>query len=264
MKRAFFISIILSVILISCEDIIYVDLNDVPPQLVIEGTISNLEGPYQVRLSKSTDYYNPSVYPPVNDAIVEIIDDDGNNEVLLGNSEGIYTTENIKGEVGRKYTLKVTSEGEEYTAESFMEKIVNIDSLKVEYLPETGFIESGYYMHCFFQDPPDTTNYYRVRAYINGIMDESLYLIDDRFTDGKIIDSYLFQTPFQMGDTAYIELISIDYPVYDYYITLSDILTFQGGGSPSNPANPNTNLSNGGLGYFGALAVDRDTLILQE
>lgn len=264
MKRTFFILWISCILLFSCEDVIYVDLKDVPPQLVIEGTISNLEGPYKVRLSKSTDYYNPSVFLPVTDAIVEISDDEGNNEILIANSEGFYYTENMMGEVGRNYTLKVTSEGKEYTAESYMEKVVNIDSLKVEYLAGAGFIEPGYYMHCYFQDPPDTTNYYRVRAYINGILDESLYLLDDRFTDGKIIDSYLFLTPFQLGDTAYIELLSIDFPVYDYFITLSDILTFQGGGSPSNPANPNTNLNNGGLGYFGALAVDRDTLILQK
>ena len=264
MNRAFLLSLILAGLLIACEDVINVDLNDAPPQLVIEGTITNLDGPYQVRLSKSTDFYNPGINPPVTDATVEISDDAGNSEVLEGDSNGIYKSEIIKGEIGRHYTLKVNSEGEDYLAESYMEQVVNIDSLKVEYVPGAGFIDPGYYIHCFFKDPPDTTNYYRIRAYINGEMDEALYLVEDQFIDGNTIDYYLFFTTLQLGDTAYIELLSMEFSVYDYYNTLSDIITFQGGGNPANPANPNSNLSNGALGYFGALAIDRDTLILQN
>lgn len=264
MKRIYLISLILTGFLVACEDVIYVELNDTPPQLVIEGTISNLNGPYQVRLSKSTDFYNPNIYPPVTDAIVELSDDVGNSEILKGDSSGIYKSEIIRGEIGRHYTLKVNSEGEDYSAVSYMKQVVNIDSLKVEYVPGAGFIDPGYYIHCFFKDPPDTTNFYRIRAYVNGVMDEAIYLSEDRFVDGNTIDYYLFFTTLQMGDTAYVELVSFEFDVYDYYSTLSDVVTFQGGGNPANPANPNSNLSNGALGYFGALAIDRDTLILQE
>ena len=264
MKKSYLISLVIFVLLFSCEDIIEVDLNDTEPQLVIEGTISNLDGPYQVRLSESTDFYDPGIYPPVTGAIVEISDDAGNREVLREDGEGIYLAENILGESGRSYNLQVSVNGENYSAKSYMEPAVKIDSIKPEYFPDAGFRESGFYLHCYFDDPSDTTNYYRLRAYVNGVMDEALYLLDDSFIDGNTVDYYLFFATYQPGDTALVELLSIDDKVYDYYLTLSNIVNEQGGGNPSNPANPNSNLTNGALGYFGALAIDSVTLVIDQ
>ena len=63
--------------------------------------------------------------------------------------------------------------------------------------------------------------------------------------------------------TYRIELLSLDKQTYGYYRTLEDLLytnPFFG----STPANPNNNLSNGALGYFGAYAVSSRTIVITD
>ena len=66
---------------------------------------------------------------------------------------------------------------------------------------------------------------------------------------------------FQQSDTVVVELYTLDAQTFEYYNTLFQI----SGGSEmmsfTTPANPNTNISNGALGYFGAYTISRDTII---
>lgn len=248
----------------ACEDVIEIDLKNVTPQVVIEGTITLQPGPYQVKISKTTDYFKPSVYPPVQGAVVQITDDLGVGELLIETEPGTYESTTLLGDTGKIYTLSVVVDGKEYTASSAMQKVVPVDSLKTEYLPGGGFREGGYFIHCFFTDPPEKGNNYRLIAYVNGVRDETLYLVDDTFVNGRVVDYFLFFASYQIGDTAVVELQSLDLGVFDYLNTLNDIVSNQGGNNPANPANPNTNIKGGALGYFGALAFDRDTAIFKR
>ena len=262
MKNIFQI-ILFSLFLYSCEDIIEVELRSSEPAIVIEGIINNDSGPYQVRITRSTDFYDPGIYPGVENALVQINDDQGNFEVLREDSPGLYLAENIVGSEESKYALNVTLEGEDYYAESIMPNAVPIDSLEVEIFPGGSFFEEGYIIHCFFSDPSETGNNYRLIAYHNGVNDGNFYLADDKFTNGNTMELLIFSQGIAPGDTMVVELHSIDEHVYDYYNTLALIVTEQGGGNPANPGNPITNLSNGSLGYFGALAISRSTIVIQ-
>ncbi|MCD6598753.1 MAG: DUF4249 domain-containing protein, partial [Bacteroidales bacterium] len=262
LNKPVIIAIIVS-LLVSCEDIIDIPLNDSEPRLVIEGVVTNLEGPYTVRISKSVDYYEPGVYPVVNDAHVELGDGTGFIEVLEGNEEGLYSSSKMAGHPGRTYSLKVELDGKSYMAESQLKIPVKIDSLKKEYFPAFGDLESGYYIHCHFTDPSEEGNNYRLIAWKNGEMDENLYIMDDKFINGQTVDYFFYFTSYQIGDSVKIALASIDRPVYEYYTTLFNIVAQQGGGNPANPANPISNLSNGALGYFGALAIDQQGSVVK-
>ena len=44
---------------LSCEDVITVNLRNVTPRLVIEGSVSNISDSVIILLHKTTDYYNP-------------------------------------------------------------------------------------------------------------------------------------------------------------------------------------------------------------
>ena len=248
----------------ACEDVIQISLKDVKPQVVIEGGITLQSGPYQIKISKTTDYFEPSVYPPVGGAVVEILDDLGNSEDLMEQEAGFYSTLTLQGDTDRVYYLRVKIEGKEYTGSSIMQRVVPIDSMKREFLPGGNFRDDGYYIHCFFTDPFEKGNNYRLIAYVNGTRDETIYLVDDTFVNGKSIDYFLYFASYQIGDTAVVELQSLDRPVYEYFSTLSAIVSNQGGNNPANPANPNTNLTGGALGYFGALASDKDTAVLKR
>ncbi len=65
------------------------------------------------------------------------------------------------------------------------------------------------------------------------------------------------------GDTITVELLSIDKATYDYFNTLSDILTSDRAATSLSPANPITNLSNGPLGYFVAYTVDTKSIVMK-
>lgn len=255
--------ILFPLFLFSCEDIIEVDLKSSEPEIVIEGIIHSDAGPYQVKVSLSTNFYDPGIYPAVTNAIVQIDDDQGNSEILREESPGLYLAETIVGNEECNYTLSVFTDGNEFHAESYMPKVVPIDSLGIEIFPGGRFYDPGYLIHCFFSDPPETGNNYRLIAYHNGNSDENFYLVDDKFTNGNTMDLMIFSPGNVPGDTVVVELHSIDKHVYDYYNTLSEIVTQQGGGNPANPANPITNLSNGSLGYFGALAISRSIIVIQ-
>ena len=66
-----------------------------------------------------------------------------------------------------------------------------------------------------------------------------------------------------VGDTITVELLSIDRATYDYFNTLRDVLSSDRSPTSLSPTNPNTNLSNGSLGYFSAYTIDVKTIILK-
>jgi hypothetical protein len=255
----------------SCEKVIDIDLKNSEPQIVIDGTVTGQPGPYMVKISKTDDYYKPGTFPAVSGAEITISDDAGNSEILSEVTEGIYQTSTIQGVPGRTYSLKVIAEGKEYTAVSTMREAVEIDSLNYEYQPGGSFgpdETEGYKLHIHFTDPAGIENYCRFKVYKNGQLAKGYYLYDDKYTNGNSYDYNDFEdeTILQLNDTAIVELLTLDKSTYDYYSTLSNVLTEGDTGPPmmmTTPANPNSNLSNGALGYFGAFAVRSDSIVIQ-
>ena len=142
---------------------------------------------------------------------------------------------------------------------------VSIDSLKLEkgQSQRFGFGGNGKRLeiHCFFKDPLEK-NFYRIKIFTNDSTNLANYrLFDDQYTNGEITD--LQAGRVKVGDVSRIELISLDKFAYEYYRTLRDLLN----SNPifgSTPANPNTNLTNGALGYFGACTVSSKTIIITD
>jgi hypothetical protein len=142
---------------------------------------------------------------------------------------------------------------------------VNIDSLTlIKNDSQRIFIggnnpnETHFEIHCFFKDPPEK-NFYRVKVFKNdSINTENYRLYDDQYTNGE--ETELRVVGRVVAGSAYrIELESLDDKTYGYYRTLSDLL-FTNPFFGSTPANPNNNLSNGALGYFGTYAVSSRTM----
>jgi hypothetical protein len=255
---------LLTLLWFSCEEIIKIDLEGTDARIVIEGIITDGPGPYTVRLSKTTDYFDPSDYPFVSDAQVVISDDLGVRDTLTELGEGVYQTTFIQGAYGRTYRLDVKAEGKNYTGISTLPDLISIDSIELEYYPETYYYEEAYWLHCHYRDPVDTLNYYRIRVTKNDTIDKTIYILDDKFIDGNPVDIFIWGDSYKPGDTAIFELFSMDAALYDYYYTLFNLLYSGGDGSYSTPANPNTNLSNDALGYFGAFSIARDTILVPD
>lgn len=251
----------------SCEKIVNVDLNEAAPRIVIEGLITDRRGPYTVTISKSGSYFNQPVLETVSGAVAVISDNFDNVDTLHEVAPGIYQTTRIRGIQERVYTLKVIAEGEEYTGATTLMDRVNIDSLELRKSDSRFRLDKdpndnlNLEIHCYFKDPGDK-NYYRLKIYRNDTINTENYrLFDDQYTNGEITElraAYAIR-----NDTFRIDLLSLDKPTYTYYRTLADMIytnPFFG----STPANPETNLSNGALGYFGSYSVSSKTLIVTD
>ena len=259
------ISVIAILTISSCQKVINVDLNVAEPRIVIEGSLNDRRGPYTVTISKSGSYFNQPVLALVSGAVVFIADDMGITDTLHEEVAGVYLTSKIRGIPGRTYTLKVMSEDKEYTGSSLLSSHVNIDSLTLIKNDSQRIFSGGnnpnethYEIHCFFKDPPEK-NFYRVKVFKNdSINTENYRLYDDQYTNGEETELRVVGR-VEAGSTYRIELESLDDKTYGYYRTLSDLI-FTNPFFGSTPANPNSNLSNGALGYFGTYAVSGRTM----
>jgi hypothetical protein len=257
--------------LLSCQQIVSVDLNEASPHIVIEGVVKDSPGPYSVVLSMSGNYFASSTYfPPVSGALVVMTDNLNQLDTLKELVSGTYLTSAIQGIPGTSYQMKVIAEGKEYDAASSMPTKVLIDSLYAKL--RTGFGGgTGYDIYIVFKDPPQPNNYnyYRVNAQSSALIpsdsiDGLRYrLFTDELTKGQEMTMRIRGgDKVNKGDTITIDLLSIDKATYDYFHTLSNILTSDQSPTSLAPANPNTNISGDALGYFAAYTVDSKRIVL--
>jgi len=259
--------IFLSIIILStsCESVIEIDLDYMKPKLVVESVINDSDEQCIIKLSKTTDYFHSKINPPVSGAVISLTDNTGTiikfNEAEAGN----YVGESVQFESDLTYTLSILSEGENYAANATIPQKVNIDSLTCKYYPNSIIYEVGYVVTCHFSDPGEFRNYYRVKTYNISDRTKAKYskdIYNDDLGNGNRVEWTWRYEVYQQSDTVVVELYTLDVQTYDYYKTLfqisdgSDMMSF------TTPANPDTNISNGALGYFGAYTISRDTIII--
>ncbi len=137
LNRRLLIAVII-LIVAACVDPFSLDKIGANSVLVIEGSITDKPGPYEVKLFHS---FMPDTllnnYLPESGAVVTIHDNVGNSEVLTEVKPGIYNTSpfGITGIVGREYHIKIiTSKGKIYeSSPDKMEPNGIIDSVYFEY-----------------------------------------------------------------------------------------------------------------------------------
>jgi hypothetical protein len=114
-----------------------------------------------------------------------------------------------------------------------------------------------------YLDPAGVPNYYNSRVFVNGVKRDLFYVESDRFNDGKSVVNTIFtSTPdLEIGDKVKIDFESIDANVFRYLFAITQISG--NGGPPTAPANPDSNFSNGALGYFNACTSRTDSLIIK-
>jgi hypothetical protein len=255
----------LIILLTSCEDVIEIDLDYMKPKLVIEGVINDNDKQCIIKLSKTADYFNQETNPAVSDAVITLTDNAGTIVNFNEIKAGIYMEESVQAKPNINYTLNILSEGDEYMANAIIPQRVNIDSLTCKYNSESIFYEVGYVVSCHFSDPGENRNFYRLKTYkisdrTKARNSKDIYN-DDLFNGNKVELPWSYDV-YQQFDTVVVELYTLDVQTYDYFNTLFPI---SGGAemmSLTTPANPNTNISNGALGYFGAYTISRDTIII--
>lgn len=251
----------------SCEKVIDIDLKNAESRLVIEGRVTTDAGPYQVSLSTSGGYFDTTAIKPVNNAQVSLSNESGDTEILTEIEPGIYQTQNFICFEDNWYELNVDVDGETYSAEAYLPKVITITSMDVVKSNFIGFGNDGdslFDVKILFTDPIETSEYYMFSVYRNGILDVSNFrpyaISDDILFNGLTFVVTIPRVTALPGDEIYVELHSIGFNTYEYFRTLNEVI---GGGMGSTPYNPITNLSNGALGYFGSYATDSDSKVIE-
>jgi hypothetical protein len=266
----------------SCQDVITLDLNNGVSKLVVNGYVSSDSGPYTIKLSQSSNYFDPNVFVPEKGAIVMISDNAGQTEILKEIQPGVYVTSALKGIPNRTYVLSVTTvDKKTYTAISYLPAVVPIDSLHFEVRKRNGGFGQPkgplrYRVTCTFTDPSGLGNYYRIRYYKNDTLQnaERDYVIaSDQLANGQsntpriadgIGNTLTIRGAYLLKDSVKVDLLTIDKAGFDFYSDLQFLLNDQSGIFPSDaPANPINNISNGALGYFGAFGVATKKIVIR-
>ena len=241
--------LILSVLMVlgSCEEVIEVNLNDESPKVVIESFITNVDNPFNVKITKSQGFFNQRNFSTVNTATVQL-EYLSVKENLISKGGGYYISPKTKGIPGRAYTLKITTEGETYSATVGLPPPVPIDTV---YFQPGLFQSDSLNIFIGFRDPPLTENYYRVRLYRNRrYAVNDYFLMTDAFSNGEKIVAPVYYRYFAPGDTAIVELLNLERCTWKYFKGLSESI-LQGVNSQA-PGNPTSNFTGGALGIFGA------------
>jgi len=251
-------------ILCACQKVVTLNLDNAPPQLVIEGNVTDGPAPDTVKIMRSVNFYADNNYPAVSGATVSISDNTGVTDVLTEFSPGIYITHTLKGTPGNTYSLAVTVSDTTYTAVSTMPQPVTFDS--VTFTTNSAFRKGQITPQVNFQDPPGITNYYRFQEHINGApFTKDIFVFDDRLSDGRYIQWNLRMDSAYLnnGDLLQVDMYCVDKNDYTYFFQLDR----SGGGgrggafdTNASPANPSTNISNGAYGYFSAHTVRSKTV----
>ncbi|MCS6820589.1 MAG: DUF4249 domain-containing protein [Microscillaceae bacterium] len=289
MKKVVFLKGIFAILLlvVSCEYPIKVKVKNAEPLLAVDGWINNQDNTQIIRLTSTLPYFQNTPAPALGGATVKVLEFDANNTLLNTYtfqqvSNGNYEA-NFKGEIGRKYQLQLTYQGENFVAETWLKRVPPIDSMNSEYRKARLGQPKGYYVNVFGRDIPGIGDFYRFRVWRNGVMfnrPENLTIMSDQNIDGlpfippiRISFNPFFDSnglePYKVGDVVRAEVLSIDENAFRFFEQLS--IQVNNSGLFARPiANVPTNVQNTNprgkkaVGYFYASAVSSREITIQK
>ncbi len=256
----FYILTCFAFLLVSCEDLIDVNLNSANPKIVVEADLNDLSTSQVIRVSRTVDFDSPLSSEPIAGAEVTVKDSQGAMFSFADKGNGLYVKDGFKPIVGLTYNLTVKVEGQTFESSTKMNVFVPVDSLAIK--EETVFGDTYYSVVLKFDDPKDIPNYYKYDISINGKEFKFANAYSDKFNDGLYVSHQVTDrdNSIALGDSVVVRRQCIAKEVYRYW---NEIQMLNPGSAA--PANPTSNLSNGALGYFSvSSAKDYGLMVLKE
>jgi len=291
--KVIFFTLVMAVFF-SCEKNVSFKLHDAETKIVVEASIEN-DKPPTVVLSTSLDYFSEISPAILENSFVH------NAEILISNgvlthklkeyqfiqngySFSYYSIDSsspataFTGQLNTSYSLKITSQGEEYTATTTIPGITKrVDSVfwkqAPEYLPD-----SMAALMVKVTDPPGYGDYVRYYTKDNS---EPFYPAINSVFDDQIIDgtTYTLQVDrgyprnlgltkdelvyFNKGDTVTFKLCNIDKASFDFWRTME--FSYASVGNPfSSPTRVLSNINGNALGYFAGYAAQYHTIVIPK
>jgi len=235
------IYIIFAFIIVSCEDVIEVDLENEEPRVVIECTGIQEEnselGIIAAQISKTAPFYSNSVNYFTN-AEVSINLDNVIYPLSLREDSTIFA-DTLPMIYDTDYILNIKFEGETYEATTQLFKTAPIDYVEQD---DNSFDEDLTSINAYFTDPAGEENYYyfQFSSERNGVTTDSS---DDELFDGNQISTF-YADEFEVGDQVRIDINGISKQFEDYYSILSEQVDGGGGPFGANPVSVRGNIIN--------------------
>lgn len=246
--------------LISCEEVVDLDLPEMKPRLVIDASIT--DGSHCTVIITQSQGFKQDITDIVRIEGAEVFlkDSRGKIDTLhMSKYRGVYES-SWSGIAGIEYTLIVIYDGHTYEAKATIPRIVFVDDV---YIYNAKIGKTDWYSPCVvFNDPPKIDNYYHSVVYVNGSPLRTLYLHDDEHTDGLTVQRILYYNKehngdhdLEEGDQIRVELYSLDKGSYTYFKSIND-------SSSSN--NPTSNFSGNVLGCFKAYNMSQKSITITK
>lgn len=265
----------LSLITISCEEVVDIDLDTAEPKLVIDASIKwekETDGRTQmIKLTTSTDYYATTI-PNATGAVVTVtnISNDIPKTYLFVDTanNGEYVCNDFECIIGDEYELNIIYKGQNYTGTSVFTSTPAIE--KIEQITKPGFDgEDFIQIKFYFQDNGDEVNYYLGGVKNSTIAFPEYGVITDEFTQGNLM-FLSYQDDLVKDDIVDYSLQGITKSYSDYMNKLIGLSGAEGGGPFSTaPATIRGNVinttdsENYPFGYFQLSETDSGSYIVE-
>jgi hypothetical protein len=262
MKTNLLIAVIsLMTLFTSCVKEIDLQLDsEMQSRLIVDGLITDNDSVQTVMLSMTSPYDSDKPCPPATGATVSV--SDGASMFYFSETNpGIYQSSELKGKVGKTYTLTINYTGETYQATTTMHEGFPIDSIAVKKFPY-GFPANLPHGEIFIwgQESPVPNQYYLFQYALNGKWNDSLITQGyyyDMLNNGKYLEEVsagIFST-YDEDVTLRLRSISVD-EQYFWFLDACIWNVMPNMFFSPPPANVKGNVSNGALGYFRACSVN--------
>lgn len=255
----------------SCSKEIKIDQDQVENQLVVEGYIENGKYP-KVYLTKSTKYFTKIdstnfMQILANFAKVSVSNGEETETLTLMKDKKkfplfYFEGSEIKGEIGKKYDIKIELEGKTYESSTFITKPVTIISL-THFNKDNN--ENNNFLNLKFKDPLEDQNYYKV--YTKRIGKDAdfkpcyLSTFNDFGFNGKIYDFEILSnySPvvdsdedryFAKGDSVIVKLCTMEKKNHEYWKNIEAQIAISANPFGLSNNNPNSLISNNALGTW--------------
>ena len=270
-KSYIFLTLLSGILFWACETRIDPDIQEVPAVTFVDAWINDKNEPQIIRVKETLPYLDSREFPGITGADVSIMDNE-NREYVFIESESvpgdyIWNPPNDSstfGKIGNEFILTVIMDDVVLHSVSQMNRVPVIDSVNFRFEKGNNFFPDSYFAQFFAVDPKGIGDSYWIKAYKNGVFlnkpGEINIAYDATFNPGSDLDGMIFIqpirdainpfeqdendnfiSPYDPGDSVYVEIHSITNEAFTYLYQLA-IQTDRPGGFAELFATPLSNV----------------------
>lgn len=270
--------------IVSCQQVIDLNLDNARPRLVVEGRIERSTSQseileQQIKLTMVNDFFQNTAPPVAGGAEVWVTDFAGNRFTFDEVEAGMYINVDLQHTDNEVYTLNIIWEGQNYQATEQLISVPPIDSIYQIETESNLFEDGGIKLAIDFTDPGGDANYYFWETYVDGELkvfpdpgNKNNLIAKDDFFDGQSVQGYLpnEELVIEVGSEVNVRQIGLSENAYRYYFALFDQAGKTGSILDTPPALVRGNIvnlddsENFALGYFYVAEVSDAARMITE